>query len=309
MSAPILITGGLGLVGTGLTHALARLSDIVQLLDLRAPAGSSLGDVRDKEDVLRAVSGCRGVVHLAAVSRVIWGERDPALCMATNVGGTRNVLEAAIASPNRPWVLLASSREVYGEPDHLPVNEDTPLRPMNVYGHSKAEAERAVIEVGAAGHLAAIVRLSNVYGSTADHGDRVLPAFARAAALGLPLRVDGAGHTFDFTHLDDTVAGLVAIIRLLDSGMRVPPLHLLTGVPTTLAEAAGLAVRLAGSGSRVVPGAQREYDVARFVGDPSRAKTVLGWSSRISLEAGLARLVSDFQNSLEARPVGKVVLP
>lgn len=307
MSAPILITGGVGLVGTGLTRALLRRGETVRHLDLRSPAQAGRGDVLDPDAVARALAGCRGVVHLAAVSRVVWGERDPDLCRGTNVDGTRNVLEAAAATgPTRPWVLFASSREVYGQPDHMPVAEDAAIRPLNVYGHSKADAERLVTEARAEGVLTGIVRLSNVYGSVDDHQDRVLPAFAHAAASGRNLRVDGSEHTFDFTHLDDTVAGLLAFIELLDAGRCLDPVHLLTGQPTTLGEAARLAVELSGSGSRVVPGVERDYDVARFVGDPARAREVLGWSSRVSLRQGLARLIRDFHNVLG---VGQEVHP
>src|SRR5690606_18739564 len=189
----------------------------------------------------------------AAVSRVIWGERDPALCRATNEGGTRNVLHAALASPRRPWIVFASSREVYGEPDALPVGEDAPLRPVNVYGETKIAGERLLEEARGAGLATAIVRLSNVYGSVHDHVDRVVPAFARSALAGDPLRIDGAEHTFDFTHIDDTARGIAAVIDALEAGeRRLPAIHLLTGVPTTLGELASAAVDLAASASPLV---------------------------------------------------------
>jgi len=103
-----------------------------------------------------------GVVHLAAVSRVIDGERDPARCWAVNVEGTRTVVEAAQSSPLRPWVIYASSREVYGQPSALPASEDCDRAPLNVYGRSKVAAEDLVT---ASGLAHAIVRFSNVYGA------------------------------------------------------------------------------------------------------------------------------------------------
>jgi len=295
MNQRILITGSSGLVGSALTSTLLSAGVEVVQFDLRG-IGAAQGDVRDRARLHDIVSRVDGVVHLAAVSRVIWGERDPDLCMATNVGGLRNMLESAAHSARAPWLVFASSREVYGQPETLPANEDAPLRPVNVYGHSKVAGETLVAEARRAGLRACTVRLSNVFGSTSDHADRVVPAFARAAALGAELRVDGLDHTFDFTHIDDVSRGIVAVAELLaKGGAPPPPIHFVTGQPTTLGELASLAVRLAKSGSPVRPAAPRDFDVARFCGDPTRARTLLGWEPQVGLEDGLARLVDAFK--------------
>lgn len=295
----ILITGSHGLVGAAMTSLLTSAGHHVRSLDLRAPEHDGRDDVLDLRAVEAAVAECDGILHLAAVSRVIWGERDPALCRATNEGGTRNVLRAALAPSRRPWIVFASSREVYGEPDALPVREDAPLRPVNVYGETKIAGERLLEEARGAGLATAIVRLSNVYGSVHDHADRVVPAFARSALTGEPLRIDGADHTFDFTHIDDTARGIAAVIDALQAGeRRLPPIHFLTGTPTTLGELAAAAVDLAGSASLLVHAPPRSYDVARFYGDPSRARTLLGWRPRVPLRDGLAH----FLTALRATP-------
>jgi len=296
MNHRILITGAYGLVGTALTSALLAEGADVVCLDIRA-RGEARGDVRDRACVDEAVAGVDGIVHLAAVSRVVWGERDPELCWATNVGGLRNVLGAAAQSPHMPWLIFASSREVYGQPEVLPATEDAPLRPVNAYGRSKAEGELLVAEAQRAGVRACTVRLSNVFGSTSDHADRVVPAFARAAAFGDELRVDGLDHTFDFTHIDDVACGVVALIKLLAAGdPPPPPIHFVSGRPTTLRELANLAARLGVSGSAIRSAAPRDFDVARFFGDPSRARALLGWQPLVRLEDGLTRLVEGFRN-------------
>lgn len=293
MHAPILVTGSAGLVGRALTRALRGLGRTVHSLDLAAPPGLDRGDVRHARDVARAITGCAGVVHLAAISRVVWGERDPQLCRATNEGGTHNVVAAALAAVPRPWLLFASSREVYGQPDTLPVREDAPLRPVNVYGRTKIAGERLLDDARAAGLTTAVVRLSNVYGCPQDHRDRVVPAFTRAALRGTSPRIEGTDHTFDFTHIDDTIRGLLAAIAALDAGVRgLPALHLLTGVPTTLGELARIALDLAGSAVPPVLAPPRDYDVARFVGDPRRARDVLGWQAQISIRTGVSRLLT-----------------
>ncbi len=313
MKHRILITGSCGLVGSALSPALtARGVDVVHL-DTRA-SGAAHGDVRDRERLRRAMVDVDGVIHLAAVSRVAWGERDPALCWSTNVDGSRNVLEIAASPGARPWVVFASSREVYGQPDRLPVTEDCVLRPINVYGRSKAEGERLVNAAQRAGVRACTIRLSNVFGSVMDHPDRVVPAFARAAAFGEELRVDGADHTFDFTHVDDVARGIVALADLLETGNTgLSPIHFVSGTPTTLGQLADMAIRIArelGDGAPPVAAARtrasvriappRDFDVTKFFGDPARAEAVLGWRARIDLEEGVTRLVREFRGAPRA---------
>lgn len=310
MEARILVTGSAGLIGRALVAAIAADG-----FDLRA-RGRDRGDVRDPVSVRRAVEGCEGVVHLAAISRVVWAERDPAGCWATNVGGLRNVLAAALDAPRPPWVIFASSREIYGRPARLPADEDCPAAPINVYGRAKLEGERLVEAARREGLRAAVVRLSNVYGAPGDHADRVVPAFARAALAGRPLRVEGADHVFDFTHIDDVVRGILAVVgRLRDAGDGPPPIHLVTGVGTRLADLARLAVARGQPGARLQIALERDFDVARFVGDPTRARAILGWRARIGVREGLARMMAALaaearegtgaREPIEAAPVSK----
>jgi nucleoside-diphosphate-sugar epimerase len=298
----ILITGSSGLIGRALCSALGAAGRDIVEFDLRATTANQAKDVRVAADVTSAIEGCVGVVHLAAISRVVWGERDPAACSATNIDGTTNVLRAATRAEARPWFLFASSREVYGEPAALPVTEDAPLTPINIYGRTKIRGEALTSDARASGLRTAIVRLSNVYGCIHDHANRVVPAFAKQAATGAPLRVDGSAHTFDFTHIDDTVMGIQRVIDALERGRDdLPPIHLLTGTPTTLGELAHAAVELAGSASVIRQAPPRDYDVARFYGDPERAHQLLDWRAATTLRAGLARLIADFRRELATK--------
>lgn len=299
MGQRILMTGSAGLIGGALRAALELESLEVIGLDLRSH-GAERGDIRNEDVVRTAARGCTGVVHLAAVSRVAWGERDPGACLETNVRGTHNVIAAALAQSEPPWLLFGSSREVYGHPETLPVTEEAPLKPVNVYGRSKAEGEAIVMKARERGLRTAILRFSNVYGSVSDHPDRVVPAFARAAVLGAPLRVEGPSRTFDFTHLDDTVRGILGLVRMLSSdGVEAPPaIHLVSGIPTTLGRLAHLAVELAGTPAAAFEVAPRVFDVSRFHGDPSRARALLEWTPRVSVRDGLARLIESFRCAL-----------
>ena len=133
MNCRILITGSEGLAGTALRSRLETRGAEITGLDLRGR-----GDVRGARCVRDAARGCHGIVHLAAVSRVEWGKRNPIACWDVNTAAS------ATAPSGRPWLVFASSREVYGRTRRLPAAEDTPLRPINVYGRSKVEGERLV---------------------------------------------------------------------------------------------------------------------------------------------------------------------
>ncbi|NVK41561.1 MAG: NAD(P)-dependent oxidoreductase [Oceanospirillaceae bacterium] len=288
----LLMTGHRGLVGRYLKPLLERKGYHVRGFDL----ADGSGDISNGKALGRALKGCSGVVHLAAVSRVVWGERNPQQCWLTNALASEQLLKLATESALHPWVLVASSREVYGEPKSLPVADSAPVVPVNIYGRAKAYMEAKTLACRDAGITTGIVRLANVYGCTDDHADRVLPAFCHNAATGLPLRVDGFDHLFDFTHVTDTVDGITRMVEQLDAGeQNLPPVHLLPGVGTTLQEAAEMAVLAAGTQSAIHEAPSRQYDVCRFVGDPTLAKTLLGWKASVLPEQGITMLVDAFK--------------
>lgn len=297
----ILLTGSEGLIGSCLTTHLDRLSVSYKRFDLRLPSvEEGLGNISDKVTVKRALDGCSGVVHLAGTSRVVAGQQNPQRCLADNVEGTRNIIEAVKENSNRPWIIYASSREVYGQQETLPVCEDAALKPMNVYALSKVAAEKMVIEAGQSVVSTAILRFSNVFGSPLDYPDRVIPAFCRAALLGDPLRVEGADNIFDFTFVQDVVRGIINVIEILATKPKsLPPIHLTTGRGISLKEAAQTIVMMANSSSEIINAVPRSFDVSRFYGDPSRAKKLLNWSSYFSFEEGLSQFLTDLKPSLQ----------
>lgn len=286
----VIVTGSSGLVGSALRRGLVSAGYDVAGCDLRG-IGADEGDVRDAAHMQRLLADCVGVVHLAAISRVVWAERDPEACVATNVGGLENILAAIHGLDAPPWLLFASSREVYGHVDSLPADEDTPLRPINTYGRSKVAGENLINGAAAAGLRASIVRLSNVYGDADDHHDRVIPAFLRASLEGKELRVEGGGNTFDFVYLDDVVDGLMRLIERLDRDGPIPPtVQLVTGTATTLRRLADMCIALGSDDASWVECTPREFDVSVFEGRADRAYKVLGWKAQVSLQGGLERL-------------------
>lgn len=99
--------------------------------------------------------------------------------------------------------------------------------------------------------------------------------------------MDGAGNTFDFTHIDDTVRGLVLLVDYkMRGGDGFPPIHFVTGQPTTLQQLAEMAIEIADTDAEIRHAPARTYDVVTFCGDPTRARELLGWSSQANPSRG-----------------------
>jgi UDP-glucose 4-epimerase len=300
--AIVLLTGSEGLIGRALRPWLAARGYTVAGLDLALPGGHrEHGDIVDDAELVKRCRQVDGIVHLAAIARVRHAEADPARCRAVNVAGTENVIAAAMAAPRRPWLVVASSREVYGEPGRTPVVESDPIAPINVYGRSKAAAEEAALAGRREGLRTAVLRFANVYGSIHDHPDRVVPSFCRAAARGTAMRVEGSGYSFDFTHVSDVVRGIRATVRLLEAGRDdLPPIHLASGQATTLGDLAQMANVAGGGRSRIDRVDNHAFNVSCFVGDPTRSREVLGWRAEVPLATGVHQLVADFRAVFDA---------
>lgn len=297
----ILVTGSEGLIGKELVLSLEKLGKSVQRFDIKfSKEHNNYGDILDVNCLQTKLKKCVGIVHLAAISRVVWGEKDPEHCWQTNVIGTRNIIQAAQNSPLKPWIVYASSREVYGKQKKLPVEIDAEYVPMNIYARSKVAAEKEVLQARRSRLRVAIVRYSNVYGGVADHEDRVVPAFCRAAVLGIPLQIEGLDNTLDFTHVDDSVKGTIKIINAIERGEHaLPPIHLTTGVPTTLSALAKLACKAAERELNFVEVPSRSYDVSKFWGNTAKTAQILGWNAKIPIEVGVYNLIQQFKALLK----------
>ncbi|EKE00540.1 MAG: NAD-dependent epimerase/dehydratase family protein [uncultured bacterium] len=297
----ILVTGSEGLIGSQLCLSMEKDGRTVRHFDIKFPKNhKDYGDILDLDCLYEKLQNCIGIVHLAAVSRVVWGEKVPEHCWQTNVIGTQNILRLAQDLPLKPWVVYASSREVYGQQQNLPVEIDAEYSPMNIYALSKAAAEEEVLQARKSQLCTAVVRYSSVYGSVYDHKDRVVPAFCRAAVMGSALRIDGLENTLDFTYVDDVAKGTIAIIEALEKGNNeLPPVHLTTGVPTTLGALAKLACASAGRELNIVEAPGRTYDVTRFWGNTTKTTQILGWHAETPVETGVSNLVQQFKSLLK----------
>src|SRR5690349_14510024 len=220
----VLVTGGAGFIGSHLVDALLDRGDAVAIADHlhRSPrpwVGEALQrgaqlhacDVRDLASVRRAFAAARPdvVLHLAAQVDVRRSIEDPALDAQINVAGTVSVLEAARVAGTRR-VLLASTAAVYGDPDTLPIGEDTPIAPLSPYGTSKAAAEWYLGQYSRLHGLSTLaLRMANVYGPRQDpHGEAgVVSIFCGLSAEGGRGTVYGDGRqTRDYVYVGDVVA-------------------------------------------------------------------------------------------------------
>ncbi|MEM5801769.1 MAG: GDP-mannose 4,6-dehydratase [Candidatus Aenigmatarchaeota archaeon] len=291
----VLITGGNGFIGSHLSDFLFNLGYELTLFDLNFNRNTNhlnvnkvVGDIRKFKDLKRVVKGQDVIIHLAAVSRVKWGEENPIKCINVNVYGTLNLLNTiAKVNPNA-FLIFGSSREVYGDPLKLPVVENHPKNPKSIYGMTKLMGENLIkIFNKKYGLNYFIVRFSNVYGSERDHLDRVIPKFILNALSGKDLEVYGNG-VFDFTYIDDVIGALKTIIKKTQNDDIVnDEIHITTGRGTSLLELAKKIIKMCHSESEIKKFKAEDFYVSNFVGDYSKAKKLLNYKPRVFLNHGL----------------------
>ena len=218
--------------------------------------------------------------------------------------GTHNAL--GVARANRARFLLASTSEVYGDPQEHPQREDyygyvNPVGPRSVYDEAKRFAEAMTMAYHHYHGLdTRIARIFNTYGPRMRPDDgRVVPNFVRQALAGEPVTIHGDGRqTRSFCYIDDLVDGLY---RLLLSDFH-EPINLGNPTEITISELASTVLRLTHSmeGITVLPEERVLTDPQRRCPDIARAREQLHWHPKIGLEAGLLRLIEDFQAQLSS---------
>ncbi len=280
----VLVTGGAGFLGSHLVDALVARGDDVRVLDnLRrgslqhieshVDAGKLTfirGDVRDESEVWRAARDAEVVYHLAAQSNVMGALEDVDYSFGTNVIGTFNTLKAAAAAGSRRLV-FASSREVYGDSESLPVPESAALLAKNPYGASKVAGEaycRVWQQVKGLDCLA--LRFANLYGPR--DRDRVIPLWLSQARRGEDLVLFGGQQVLDFFWVGHAVRALIAAADSPNEG----PINVGSGQGVALPNLAERVVKLTGSRSAVRRCPAREVEVVRFVADVGKMRRLLG---------------------------------
>ena len=312
----VLVTGGLGYIGSHTCVALVEAGHTVRILDnlsnskasvlerLRELTGKKIElhavDIRDRGALESAMAGKRieAVLHFAGLKAVGESVAKPLLYYDHNVGGTVALLEIMEKLAIRRFV-FSSSATVYGEPERLPITEDHPLRPANPYGKSKLMVEHLLADYAAANpdFRYAALRYFNPVGAHPSgrigedplgEPQNLVPYVARVAVGKLPaLRVfgkdydtrDGTG-VRDFIHVMDLAAGHVAALEM-KSSMTV---NLGTGRGYSVLEVVDAFRRASGKEIPTKVVARRPGDVGSCYADPSLAQRMLGWKANLGLE-------------------------
>jgi UDP-glucose 4-epimerase len=299
--AQYLVTGGCGFIGSHLADALLAGGHAVRILDdlssghrENAPAAADLivGDVADRELVGRAIRDVDGVFHLAAIASVERSNADWVGTHTTNLTGAITVFDAARAAgrASPTPVVYASSAAVYGEPAALPIDEDTPVRPMTAYGADKLGCElHARVATAIHGVPTLGLRFFNVYGPRQDPRSPysgVISIFCDLLSAGAPVNIDGDGEQVrDFVHVSD-------VVRFLLRGMEAPSVaasifNVCSGTGTSIRTLAREIADLTGGPPDIRFRPARVGDIKASVGDPQRAARRFGLTAEVSLRDGL----------------------
>jgi dTDP-glucose 4,6-dehydratase len=312
--ATCLVTGGAGFLGSHLCdHLLARGHRVICVDNLETGSLENISHIRDNGfrflmlDITshyEVDEPLDFVYHMASPASPIDYQRLPLHTLKVGAYGTHNSL--GLAKAKRARFLLASTSEVYGDPQVHPQPESywgnvNPIGPRGVYDESKRYAEALTMAyLRQQGVDTCIARIFNTFGSRMRPRDgRAVPTFLRQALADKPVTVFGDGsQTRSFCYVDDMIRGLVA---LAESGVH-EPINLGNPEEMALIDLARLIVELTESRSEVVFEALPLDDPQVRQPDISRARDLLGWEPEVDVQDGLRRTIDSAVRGLERTP-------
>ncbi len=298
-----LVTGGAGFLGSHLCDELLRRGNRVICVDnLETGSLSNIEHIREAEfvflqnDIIEPyfVDGqVDFVYHLASPASPIDYLRLPLHTLKVGSHGTHHTL--GLAKAHRARFLLASTSEVYGDPQIHPQSEDywghvNPIGPRGVYDEAKRYAEALTMAYHRQqGVDTAIVRIFNTYGvRMRPHDGRAIPTFLRQALTNRPITIFGDGRqTRSFCYVDDLIRGIIA---LAESGEH-DPVNIGNPDEFTLLELAETVIDVTGSSSEILHEALPTDDPKQRQPDIARARALLDWEPNVSLRDGLQRTI------------------
>ena len=312
----VLITGGAGLIGSHIADAVAAEGARITVVDnfsrgRRSNLAHALssgrvtivdGDIRDRELLARLMPGVDIVFHQAAI-RITQCAEEPRLAMDVLANGAFNVFETAAAAGVRK-VVAASSASVYGLADHFPTGElDHPYNNLTLYGAAKLFNEgllRSFHDMCGLEYVA--LRYFNVYGPRMDtHGayTEVMIRWMERIAAGKPPIIFGDGlQTMDFVHVEDVARANVLAAKAPVTG---EVFNVASGVETSLHDLARAMMAAMGCALPIEYRPERKVNpVSRRLASTTKAREMLGFEARVSLEAGFRQLLSWWRGSREA---------
>ena len=314
----VLITGGLGFIGSNLARELVGLGARVTVVDSLIPeyggnprnlAGLARKvtvhrtDVRDHAKLARLVRGQDFLFNLAGQTSHMDSMTDPETDLEINCRAQLAVLEACRKNNPGVRIVFASTRQIYGAPDYLPVDEKHPVRPVDVNGINKAAGEAFhLLYARVHGIRATALRLTNTIGPrmrVKDARQTFVGVWVRRLIEGEPIEVWGGEQRRDFTYVDDAVeAFLLAAARDEAVGevfnLGGPP-------PVTLRRLAELMIAANGGGAlavRAFPAERKKIDIGDYYADDRKIGRVLGWKPRTDLRTALTKTLAYYRKEL-----------
>jgi len=308
---PVLVTGGVGFIGSHLAHALLRLGARVTILDkkeevpalgglwdeLRSRAYYHSGDVREGVLVgaLLKKHRIQTIFHLAAEAIVGRAHESPEEALDTNVRGTWNVLEQCRLYAPHAEIVVASSDKAYGVHKNLPYREDFPLLGGNPYDCSKSAADRiAEMYAKTYGVKAVITRCGNVYGGGDLNFSRLIPDMIRSFFFHMrpEIRSDGL-YRRDYVHVADIVRAYLKSAEALIGGKIAAgeAFNFGTETPRTALEVATRIGTLMEAGVPPAVLASARYEIRDQYLDSQKARSILKWSPCVDFDEGLAHTI------------------
>ena len=316
----VLITGGLGFIGSNLAHRLVGLGAEVVLVDSLVPEyGGNLfnvegiqdrvriniSDVRDQHSIAYLVQGQDYLFNLAGQTSHMDSMADPFADLEINCRAQLSILEACRKHNPGIKIVFASTRQLYGKPDRLPVDEAHLLRPVDVNGINKMAGEwYHILYNNVYGIRACALRLTNTYGPRMrikDARQTFLGVWLRLIAQGKPFEVWGGEQLRDFTYVDDAVDALLLAAARDESNGEVFNLGGLAVL--SLTELADLLIEVTGMGEYAVhefPADRKRIDIGDYYADDRRIKERLGWEPKVAEREGLTRTLAYYQTHLDA---------
>jgi UDP-glucuronate decarboxylase len=313
MRKRILVSGGAGFLGSHLSEKLLGLGHEVVCLDnfftsARRNIEHLLDDHRFellRHDVTEPiVIEVDEIYHLACPASPVHYQRNPVRTIRTAVHGTLNMLD--MAREVRARILIASTSEVYGDPKEHPQQEGywghvNPIGPRACYDEGKRCAESLTVSYARQyGIQSRIVRIFNTYGPRMHENDgRVVSNFVLQALRGEPITVYGQGQqTRSFCYATDLIEGFV---RLLATESDPGPVNIGNPSERTIKDLAELTIRLTDSKSELRYEPLPIDDPTRRCPDISKAKQLLHWEPKVSIEEGLTKTIAYFREYLSQR--------
>lgn len=308
-----MVTGGAGFIGSHLTERLLKMGNEVIVLDNFSVGNNNNfadilghstfkvvnGDVRNTRIVYSLVKKVDYVFHLAVECLSLSLER-PKIVHEVNDTGTLNVCMACLK--NKPKGLIyVSSSEAYGTAQYVPMDENHPLYPTTPYGASKAAGELYVRSFYYTWNIpVVIVRPFNTYGprSRTDHYCAAIPNFVNRVLKGEPPIIFGDGNqTRDFTYVSDTVDGIIKAAQCDELVGDV--VNIARGEEVSIKRIAKIVLDLTGMKDRIKPIFEKERpgDVRRHWADISKARKLLNFKPKVSIEEGIKRYIEWRKNN------------